>query len=74
MSFIYRLKDNLSLIPNDEHFDFSYLPVKRNVKPWKLSSFGIYIKNREGEGIFGLGTILDENYYNSSLVLRCFYF
>ena len=69
MSYIYRLPDNYSLIPNDEKFDLNYLSVKNMPSYiYRTGDIAIYGKNENGEGIFGFGEIMGEKAVKTSLI------
>ncbi len=66
MGYIYRLENNKCLIPNKDNFDMNYLSVKRKASYMQLRDVALYIKNDEGEGIFGFAKILKDKTFKSS--------
>ena len=65
MGYIYRLNDGLNLIKWFYNKKNKYIPVK-NPRPPMFRNISIYIKNENGEGIFGLGKIISDEIYKSS--------
>lgn len=69
MSYIYRLPNNCSIIPNKQKYNLEYLSVKKGTAYLShLGSVAIYLKNKEGEGIFGFGKIMSKKTMKSSLI------
>lgn len=67
MSYIYRLPNNCSLIPNKQKYNLEYLSVKKSpVYSLHFGEVAIYAKNKHGEGIVGFGEILNEKTFKSS--------
>ncbi|MDX9883728.1 MAG: hypothetical protein RBS73_16825 [Prolixibacteraceae bacterium] len=67
MSYIYRLPEKCTLLPNKEKFDLDFLSVKKlPLYSFPLGKVAIYAKNKKGEGIFGFGEILNVKPFKSS--------
>ena len=64
MGYIYRLNDGVNLFKwrNESNV---YIPVKKDNPPM-FRDISIYIKNENGEGLFGLGKIISNEIYKSS--------
>ena len=67
MSYLYRLPEGYSLIPYNQSINIDFLPIKKKYKYFPMAeNISIYVSNKYGEGIFGLGSILSEKIYKSS--------
>ena len=68
MGYLYRLEDNTFI--NRFTDKIGYISVKKPYKPTEYNSLAIYLKNKHGEGVFGIGEFLTLDFFKLKNIIN----